>query len=512
MKKTFLFFISLAAGLSLFAQKNADWTKEFPSKINWYRITDAGTVMVATKDALYGISPNGEEAWKADDIENIKEENLDVHDGTPYVTLVKAKLIKSNNKVVDVVSGKTILNTEDLGFHNVLKRLYLPQSNQMLFYGGNKNGKLILVLADLGTGSKVWEQEKVFEKKSEQLVSKAREVNGGILIATDKNIYNLNKTTGEVLYSIDMKSDLPVQKQVKKSGFGGFGKAFGGSGASEMQTMTSADFFQGADKSKFYFWNQDYITQFDAATGNETWTRFKLPSPIAYILQDSRGMIIATAEKRQEDIAKANSGGGGLIGKIKKSNAAGKNRATLILLDPATGNTKWNSEDVDLKGDILAYKLAGNKLILGTELDKGDNFISIVDLDAGKSITKKPISIKGDVTDLQLVPQGLYFRTTEQINILDMETGDKTWKKGFKVKNCLGYNVDENTGYVYGNGKVYKVDFKTGDMDEWLQSLNFNRDEEHNTMGIYDNKIFISSDQNASLYDSDAKLVYHTYV
>ena len=423
MKKTFLFFISLAAGLSLFAQKNADWTKEFPSKINWYRITDAGTVMVATKDALYGISPNGEEAWKADDIENIKEENL-----------VKAKLIKSNNKVVDVVSGKTILNTEDLGFHNVLKRLYLPQSNQMLFYGGNKNGKLILVLADLGTGSKVWEQEKVFEKKSEQLVSKAREVNGGILIATDKNIYNLNKTTGEVLYSIDMKSDLPVQKQVKKSGFGGFGKAFGGSGASEMQTMTSADFFQGADKSKFYFWNQDYITQFDAATGNETWTRFKLPSPIAYILQDSRGMIIATAEKRQEDIAKANSGGGGLIGKIKKSNAAGKNRATLILLDPATGNTKWNSEDVDLKGDILAYKLAGNKLILGTELDKGDNFISIVDLDAGKSITKKPISIKGDVTDLQLVPQGLYFRTTEQINILDMETGDKTWKKGFKVK------------------------------------------------------------------------------
>ena len=57
MKKTFLFFISLAAGLSLFAQKNADWTKEFPSKINWYRITDAGTVMVATKDAYMVFLP-----------------------------------------------------------------------------------------------------------------------------------------------------------------------------------------------------------------------------------------------------------------------------------------------------------------------------------------------------------------------------------------------------------------------------------------------------------------------
>ena len=169
MKKLFFLFISLVTGINLFAQKNADWTIEFPSKINWYRISDAGTVLVATKDALYGLSPNGEEVWKADDIENIKEDNLDVLDGTPYITLVKAKLVKSNNKVVDVVSGKTILNTEDLGFHNVVKRLYLPQSNQLLFYGGNKNGKLILALADLATGAKVWEQEKLFEKKSEQL-------------------------------------------------------------------------------------------------------------------------------------------------------------------------------------------------------------------------------------------------------------------------------------------------------------------------------------------------------
>lgn len=516
MKRTFLLMLGISASFLMNAQKNADWTKEFPSKINWYMITDAGTVMVATKDALYGISPEGKEVWKADDIENIKEENLDPVDGTPYVTLVKAKMFKGYNKVLDVVSGKTIVNTEDLGFQTVVKRLYLTQSNQMLIYGTSK-GKPMLALIDLNSGSKVWEQGKFFEKNSEQLVSKAGEVSDGILIATTRNIYKLNKQTGEVMYTIDMKSDLPVEPAQKATGWSAVGKSYGkafggGADASQIQTVTSADFFQTDDKSKFYFWNQDNLTQFDVATGKETWSRFKLPSPIAYILHDSRGMIITTAEKRAEDIAKANSGGGGLVGKISKGIASKRNRASLILLDPTSGNPKWDSEDVDLKGDVLAYKLAGNKLIMGTALDRGDNFISIVDLDAGKSITKRPISIKGEVRDLQLVPQGLYFRTTEQINIADLENGDKTWKKGFKVKNCIGYNEDENSGYVYGNGKVYKMDFKNGELNEWLQGLNFDRDEEPTTLGFYDSNVFISSDQNASLYDKDGKLIYHTYV
>lgn len=513
MKKIIFLLLGIAYCAFAFSQKDSDWKKEFPSKINWYMITDAGPVMVATKDALYGISSHGEEVWKADDIENIREENVDPIDGTPYVTLVKSKMMKGYNKIIDVVSGKVIVNTEDLGYQIVIKRRYLPKSNKMLFYGTNKSGKFKTTLVDLSTGGMVWDQEKLFEKKAEQLVSQAFELEDGILIATDKRIYKLNKQTGEIVFDIDIKSDLPVAPQKKESAFASFGKAWGSSkDASEAQTITAADFFQGADKSQFYFWNQDVITRFDASSGKESWTRFELPSPIAYILQDSRGLLIITAEKRQEDIEKANKGGGGLIGKIKRSSASNKNRASLILLDPTNGNYKWDNDDIGLKGDVLAYKLSGSKLILATELDRGDNYISIVDLDAGKPVTKKPISIKGEVRDLQLVPQGIYFRTSEQINIVDIESGEKNWKKGFKVKNCIGYNEDVNTGYVYGNNKVYKVDFRNGELNEWLQSLEFKQGEEPNTLSLYDGKIFISGDQNASLYDKEGKLLYHTYI
>jgi hypothetical protein len=200
-----------------------------------------------------------------------------------------------------------------------------------------------------------------------------------------------------------------------------------------------------------------------------------------------------------------------LLGKLKSKSAANKNRASLLLLDPATGTEKWNSE-IDLKGDVLAYKLTGNKLVLATQKDNGDNYISIADLDAGKSVTKRPLEIKGEIRDLQITPSGLYFRTSDQINILDLESGDKTWKKGFKVKQCVGYNDDGGIGYVSANNMIYKINYTTGDMDEWVKDLGFNKSEDPSTLQIMNGGIFIASDQNANLYDKTGKLVYHTYV
>ena len=115
-------------------QKATDWTKSFPSKVKWYRITDAGVLVVGTNDALYGINPSdGKEIWKNDDIENISEENYDPMEGTPYIVLAKRGLMKSSNKIVDVVTGKEVANTTNLGLAAVTKRIYLMKSNAVFF-------------------------------------------------------------------------------------------------------------------------------------------------------------------------------------------------------------------------------------------------------------------------------------------------------------------------------------------------------------------------------------------
>ncbi|MES2430617.1 MAG: PQQ-binding-like beta-propeller repeat protein [Bacteroidota bacterium] len=515
MKKILFTLLIAFIALSSTAQKSTDWTKKFPSKINWYKITDAGVLIVGTKDGLYGINPSdGTEAWKVDEIENIQEDNYDPIEGTPYIVLAKRGLTKSVNSIVDVVTGKVIVKTKDLGLAAVTKRIHLMQSNSILYYGISNNGKPTLMQVSLATGQKLWEQAKLFEKNSEQIVSEAGETDKGLFIATNRNIYKLNKQTGEVMYSIDMKSDLPVAapvKEEKKSMFAmpKFGKAID-KGANEQQTMTSADFFQKDDKNIVYFWNQDILTAFSVADGKEIWKRVELPSPITNIVYDTHGMLVATAEKRQEDIAKASGGGGGLMGKIKRNKAGKQNRASLLCLDVATGTEKWDS-DVDLQGDVLAYKAVNNKLILATQRDQGTNFISIVNLDEGKSITKKPLSIKGAIRDLQIVPQGLYYRTEDQINILDMETGDKTWKKGFQVKNCAGDNAANKIGYVYANGTIHKVDYEKGDLTEWVTGISFDGKEEPSSLKLRENGILLTSDQNARLYSFDGKQSWHIY-
>ena len=193
MKKLLLLNFLLLAALISNAQKDQDWTKNFPSKINWYQISDAGTLVVATKDGLYGINAaDGSEAWKNDDIENIQESNYDPIEGTPYAAISKAGLMKSVNNIIDLVTGKVVANTKNLGLTSVSKRIYLMKSNQVLFYGAGKTGKPTIMLVDLSTGEKKWEQEKVMAKASEQIVSEAGETADGIFLATDKNIYKLN--------------------------------------------------------------------------------------------------------------------------------------------------------------------------------------------------------------------------------------------------------------------------------------------------------------------------------
>ena len=518
MKKLIITGSLMMITLFVSAQKATDWIKNFPSNVKWYKITDAGILVVGTNDALYGVNPSdGKEVWKIDQIENIQEENYDPIEGTPYIVLAKRGLLKSSNNIIDVVTGKLIANSREMGLAAITKRIHLIKNNAVLFYGIGSTGKPTLMMVSLANGQKLWEQSKLFEKNSEQIVSEAGETNDGIFIATNRNIYKLNKQNGDVMYSIDMKSDLPVAAAPKeeKKGLGGmfkipqFGKGID-KGANEAATITSADFFQKDNNSIIYFWNQDVLTAFNVSDGKEVWTRVSLPSPVTNILYDTHGMLVATAEKKQEDIAKQNSGGGGLIGKLKKSGAAKKNRASLLCLDMNTGAQKWDS-DIDLQGDILAYKLAGTKLILATARDQGTNFISIVNLDAGQSITKKPLPIKGAIRDLKLVPQGLYYRTEDQINILDLETGDKTWKKGFQVKNCVGDNASEKTGYVYANDIVYKVDYENGDLAEWVKGINFNAKEEPSSLQVRENGILLTSDQNAALYNFKGEQVWHNY-
>ena len=510
MKKYLLIVSFVLTAFANYAQTSAkEWVKKFPGNVKWYQISDAGILVVCTGDALYGLNPDtGEENWKIDKLDDVKEENYDAVEGTPYAALIKSSMMKgAQHTIIDVSNGKVIASSPDFDILNIVKRIHIKELNAMMMYGFSKsNGKPTMVMFSLVDGHKIWEQKKLFEKNSEEVVSNGLSVDDGIYVATTKNIYKLNPASGEVIWSQDRKTEKPVAAVIeKKSFFGNQPKV----DLSANSTSTSAQFFiRNNSKSKIWFWNQEALFAFNPADGKPVTKEVELESPVGYILYDTHGMLVATAEKTQKDMAKG-SGGGGLLGKIK-SGGGGKNRATLLCIDPETGDSKWKDE-IDLKGDVNAYKLVGNKLILATQKDNGDNYISIVDLEAGKSVTKRPLFVNGNIRDLEIVPQGLYYRTSDEINMLDLESGDKTWKKGFKVKQCVGDNVNNRLGYVFANDIIYKVDFEAGDIQEWVKDVKFEGKEDPTSLQVRENGILVTSEQNASLFSTDGKMLWHSF-
>jgi len=512
MKKTLLLVNLLLASLVILSQPAKEWTKKFSGNVKWYQISDAGILIVCTGDALYGLNPEtGTETWKIDKLDDVKEENYDPIEGTPYAALIKNKFFKGvEHTIIDVAAGKIIASSPDFDIMNIVKRIHIKEQNAMMLYGFSKsNGKPTMVMFSLADGHKIWEQKKLFDKNSEEVVSNGLAVDDGIFIATTKNIYKLNPASGEVLWSVDRKTEKPVAQVVEGKG-GMFGKK-SHVDLSSNATSSSAQFFlRNNNNDKIYFWNQEVLVAYNNADGKPVTKEVELQSPVAYILYDTHGMLVTTSEKTQKDIAKQGESGGGLLGKIKRSSSSGKNRASILCIDPETGNNKWDKE-IDLQGDINAYKLSGTKLILATERDNGDNYISIIDLDAGKSVTKKPLFINGEIRDLQIMPQGLYYRTSEEINILDLDKGEKAWKKGFKVKHCVGSNASDKLGYVFANDIVYKVDFTTGDLQEWIKGVSFEGKEDPTGLQVRENGILLTSDQNATLYSLDGKVAWHSY-
>lgn len=512
MKKTLLLLNLLLASLVMLSQPAKEWSKKFSGNVKWYQISDAGILIVCTGDALYGLNPEtGTETWKIDNLDDVKEENYDPIEGTPYAALIKNKFFKGvEHTIIDVAAGKIIASSPDFDVMNIIKRIHIKELNAMMLYGFSKsNGKPTMVLFSLADGHKIWEQKKLFEKNSEEVVSNGLAVDDGIFIATTKNIYKLNPASGEVLWSVDRKTEKPVAEVVQGKG-GMFGKKTQVDLSSNATSSSAQFFLRNNNKDKIYFWNQEVLVAYNNADGKPVTKEVELQSPVAYILYDTHGMLVTTSEKTQKDVTKQGESGGGLLGKIKRSTSSGKNRASILCIDPETGNNKWDKE-IDLQGDINAYKLSGTKLILATERDNGDNYISIIDLDAGKSITKKPLFINGEIRDLQIMPQGLYYRTSEEINILDLDKGEKAWKKGFKVKHCVGSNASDKLGYVFANDIIYKVDFTTGDLQEWIKGVSFDGKEDPTGLQVRENGILLTSDQNATLYSLDGKVAWHSY-
>ncbi len=494
---------------NIVAKKEA-WQAKFDREINWFNLTSLGTVVVSTDDALYGIDPkSGNISWKSEQFKKLSKTNYASLIGSPFIAIFEGGIMSMRQTIIDVTDGRIVCNTKDLGMKYANKRLSIPNLGSVLFGGMDSNGQA-LMLVSLIDGKKQWSVNKVFEKAAEQLVAEPLLTDKGILVATSQRIYMLDKATGNVIYKIDYttKLDMPLNgestqsddkestlanepkkpsvlgKMASLGGLGGLSAIGGGQMKDMLATSMSTVYakFITVDDKIAYFYNNQTITGIDINSGNILWPKTKLDDPIANVLFDERGILIATDDKKSE----------------------------LMLLDYQNGSMKW-PEPLKLSGRISSIKLSGTKLSVGSAKQNGRNLVNIVDIVTGKSASKSALKVDGFITDLRMIDNvGLLYRTTEETNIQDINTGKDVWTKSIKYKTGgLGLDKGDLT-YFTADNNIYEINYKTGE-HRLLASQKFGNKEVVKAIELRDQGILISSDQNAALFDFNGKNIYHSY-
>jgi len=485
------------------------WTASFDKSIDWFKLNPTGKLIVGASDGLYGIdAATGKTAWKLSDFKDIGKDNFNAIPNSPYVAVMLGGMTSYYHVIIDATDGRVVTDTKAMGMKYVGKRYVVPSLGGILFAGYIDNVQS-LVMVDAATGKKMWTLQNVFESNKENLVARPLAVDGqNIMLATNLRVYKINTATGALAWKANMETIMdkgtlatePAEESQDKestkanepkggvagklSPFGALGKSNGaGNGLAKFMDLTYGKFVL-LDKTPgtVYYYGPTSIAAFELATGKQMWGPVKLSDPIFGLINDERGFLIATNDKKSE----------------------------LMLLDYASGQQKW--APVKLEGKVSAIKLNGDKLAVASAKESGSNSVNIIDINTGKPLAPSALKVSGLIQDIRMTDKGLIYRTTSETNIQDINSGKSLWSPGLSYKEGTGLGIDKDgKTYIWANNKLYVLNHADGQYKELGQGLSFGGGEVANNIELRDAGILVSSDQNMALFDWDGNKIYHVY-
>lgn len=461
------------------AETPSFWKTSFPRGINWQRMTDVGILVVSTDDALYGLNPeNGQKLWQHEFLKKLKEERYDPIENSPLVALVdKRGLMSMDHVILDVVSGKVLCNTGEMGFRTVEMRTELPPLGGILFLGLNKYGKKIMTLVDAGDGHAKFTQELKDFGGTEMFAGRPFVMNGDILVVSNKAIFRFNGQTGEKVWEIEQKSP-NAEIIVDKSA--GLGASMANSLNPKFRYFTQIR--PGRDKNSFFYTSKKYVNSFDFATGKALWADpVKVGGEIVETIYDNGGFIVATDDPE------------------------------IIMLDYQNGTRLWG-KGPKLKGTLSFYNYCDKGLLISMESSRGKNSLSILDLKTGQHVFDKPNKVDGQIVDLQLTPKGIFYRTTEEVNFQSLETGKDLWDKSLKLKEGNVACQKDYLQWIYSDKKLFEVNLQSASMREFVaDKVKLNEKEAPSGFQVRNDGILLTSSQNLVKFGFAGNVMFSQY-
>ena len=476
MKNLKLFVFLLAGSLMLNAQKaeTPDQNYDLGAKIGEVTITDGGTVIVTTNDGLAAIKPGQEGLlFNFTDYGKINPETeLEIVSGAPYVIVSKAGfgvgLVKKRS-IIDYMSGKTIFNAEENGWKSISRTKLLLSQNRLMVTGQRKVGMLFpqaLAMYDLASGKEL--SQYVF-KGTKTVMGTPLVLSDGIIIPTTKGLMKVDMNSGKVIW----------ENELKNIGW-------------MVADKSEKDIYAFAETS-----NRKNTKIFKiGANGASTWAEErKVKGQISNfeIIPQGIAVVSDVADSGKKGLAKL---------------AAAKAESKITLLSASNGVDLWEKAP-KTGGYVQHFYIMDDGILFGIR-QGGINKVAY----DGTTLFKKPLKTGENILTMATTPQGLIYITSEDANIVNLNTGDQIWKKPLKFKRANRVSSDYDTKndkyLILADDKLFSIDANSG-TSELLMEADFDGKEDPTDIEIRDTGVLLSSDQNMMLLDWDGKQKWHEY-
>lgn len=471
------------SAVSLFAQKaeTPDHTFDLGAKINEMTITEGGTVVVATNDGLVGIKP-GQDAllFNFTDYGRVKPEELNFIPRAPYVMVGQTGFanLSSKKAVIDYMSGKVLFTTESKNWKNVFTcNVMMPQNKLVVSgfqKGGEKNAAVTPKVAvyDLNTGD---EEYSFYLMTPGKVTMRSYAVTGvplllkdKLLIPTSQGILAKSKT-GETIWENKIKNVNWMTNNESESDIYAFAGTANGK------------------NTKIYKISTD---------GSDAWPEErKVKGSISNFQILSQGIAVVS------DVASTGQKG---LAKLAASRAESK----ITLLSEKNGEDLWEKAP-KTKGYVQHFYVMDDGILFGIK-EGGINKISY----EGNTLFKKPLKTGENILTMAQTPQGLLYITSEDANIVDLNTGDQVWSKPLKYKRADAVSSDydkKNDKYlISADDKLFSIDANSGNF-ELLTESKFEGKEDPTGVEVRGDGILLTSSQNMMMLDWSANKTWHEY-
>jgi hypothetical protein len=512
--------------LNTYAQPKtaAAWSAKFKSPINWQRIHSLGYLIVSTNDGLYGVNPSdGKIIWENKSFPALAPDTFEEVQGTEFITIAFKTEQSSKipmQAIIEVVGGKVLFDSkkEQIG---VLSRHVLPTSGRLLVIGARPNTLMAsLFMYDINTGNQLWANDELFKADQpatkgflgklqamgqqlsnlQSLTSEPLELQDQTMIITHPNyVIRLNTADGKVVWknAINPSKKGKVYFSNYKKGIVYVGtevESDQGSG------FTSSSSSNKGEPQKFYT-NQYYA--YELQSGKALW---KQPAQekdlLNQVIMHEKGIIICPRSSQ---------------------------KPTINLVNYETGETTWGNKGKGIKaqGSVVSYITTEKGILITTGFDNAWNskaeeyYLNILDPNTGSLKYEKSVKLKGDIVSSELVPKGLLFTTTREVNILDLTTGTLVWPNSIDAGVSLSGDQKPfptasrgDKMYVFSSKEngVFEVDKVNGTNRKITNTkIEFSGKEMPKSIEAFDDGLLIYSDQNIMKLGYDGLLKYAKY-